>query len=53
MNQMTLSRKHRIQNSSPGDQRLGTLPLCHHMEAPYITESLRVSGEGTFPGRQL
>ena len=29
MNEMTLSSRHRIRNSSPGGLRPSTLPLCH------------------------
>ena len=46
MDEMTLSSRHRIQNSSPGGLRPSTLPPV--TEAPHDTESLQVSGKKYF-----
>ena len=45
MNEVTLSSRHRIRNSSPGGLRPSTLSL---MEAPYNIQYVRLSREETF-----
>ena len=46
MNEMTLSSRHRIRNSSPGGLRPSTLPLGHGGSPQYLL--LHVDGEETF-----
>ena len=46
MNEMTLSSRHRIQNSSPGGLRPSTLPLGHGGSRQYCAS--HVDGEETF-----
>ena len=46
MNEMTLSSRHRIRNSSPGGLRPSTLPLGHVGSPQY--RPLHVDGGGTF-----
>ena len=46
MNEMTMSSRHRIQNSGPGGLRPSTLPLDHGCSPQYGL--LHVDGEETF-----
>ena len=46
MNEMTLSSRHRIRNSSPGGLRQSTLPLGHGGSPQYGAS--HVDGEETF-----
>ena len=46
MNEMTLSSRHRIRNSSPGGLRPSTLPLGHGGSPQYCLS--HVDGEETF-----
>ena len=51
MNEMTLSSRHRIRNSSPGGLRPSTLPVGHGGSPQYWV--LHVDGEETFLARLL